>query len=162
MIDRGRITDQELSKDNSVRPIISDIFIDWWCRSKIITNLNLTINRPHYRESAVAYSHEFLPVLASLVLNHASLWSITDLWQMWSDLTHSEFLNKSVQDLYGKIGVQGIENHKNPFICQFARHETLADTDILPINKLLPPILRYVMVSPGVYHILCYHHRSNI
>ena len=106
-IHRGRLNDKIISDSNSVLPIISDIFLDWWCRSRDSTNINKLHNRPFYRSSAVAYSSEELPVLASLILNHHSSWSITDLWQMWSDITHSDSINMSVQGLYEKMGIMG-------------------------------------------------------
>ena len=91
-------------------------------------------------------------MLASLILNHHSTWSITDLWQMWSDITHSDSITMSVQGLYEQLGIMGSGTVLTPLICQFPRLETQPDTDILEVTKLLPPLMRYVITSPGVYH----------
>ena len=149
IIHRGRLNDKVISDANSILPIINDIFIDWWCRSRDITIMNRIHNRPIYRSSAIAFSPEMLPVLASLILNHQSTWSITDLWQMWSDVTHSDSITMSVQGLYEQLGIMGSGTVLTPLICQFPRLETQPDTDILEVTKLLPPLKRYVITSPG-------------
>ena len=73
---------------------------------------------------------------------------------MWSDITHSDSITMSVQGLYKQMGIMGAGSVSTPYICQFPRLETQADTDILKVNKLLPPLMRYGITSPGGYHIL--------